>query len=44
MIVNGRQTDWKQRVHGSSFVGDGAKALIELDEVMKETLGEGRKR
>jgi hypothetical protein len=26
-------------MHGSSFAGDGAKALIELDAVMKETLG-----
>lgn len=26
-------------MHGSSFRGDGAKALIELDAVMKETLG-----
>jgi flavorubredoxin len=26
-------------MHGSSFTGDGAKALIELDGVMKETLG-----
>lgn len=26
-------------MHGSSFAGDGAKALIELDGVMKETLG-----
>lgn len=26
-------------MHGSSFTGDGAKALLELDGVMKETLG-----
>lgn len=26
-------------MHGSSYAGDGAKALIELDAVMKETLG-----
>ncbi|MGD2111070.1 MAG: MBL fold metallo-hydrolase [Phycisphaerae bacterium] len=26
-------------MHGSSFAGDGAKALIELDSVMKEMLG-----
>jgi len=26
-------------MHRSSFTGDGAKALIELDGVMKETLG-----
>ena len=27
-------------MHGSSFQGDGAKALLELDTVMKETLGQ----
>jgi flavorubredoxin len=31
-------------MHGSSFAGDGARALIELDGVMKETLGKPSKR
>jgi flavorubredoxin len=31
-------------MHGSSFRGDGAKALIELDAVMKETLGQPSRR
>jgi hypothetical protein len=26
-------------MHGSSFTGDGGKALLDLDTVMKETLG-----
>lgn len=31
-------------MHGSAFTGDGAKALIELDDVMKETLGTSKRR
>lgn len=31
-------------MHGSSFTGDGAKALLDLDLVMKETLGVPRRR
>jgi hypothetical protein len=26
-------------MHGSSFVGDGSKALLDLDPVLKELLG-----
>jgi hypothetical protein len=31
-------------MHGSSFEGDGAKALLELDTVMSEVLGPGSDR
>ena len=31
-------------MHGSSFVGDGARALLELDGVMKEVLGKPSRR
>jgi flavorubredoxin len=33
------QPDTLATMHGSSFRGDGARALIDLDAVMKETLG-----